>query len=371
MSELPSEETPAIPPDDDTSAEDTSPALAEPTPAPASAELAAASEPSYYDILGVPPTADAATIEAAYHSRSLRFRIGQLRERAREMAGPTQEEVERAFAVLRDPESRARYDAAYFPEQPPPPARTRRRIPIQVWIVAAIWLAVLAGISYVGFQLRAKPNESVISKIVSATAIGTSNAAGSTSTVVAFASPVATVSATTVPVTSTPAATPTTPLPTATATVPPTAMPSPTITPTQNPDLAIFRPTETPAAPGAPPATAAPVATPPPPTVPVPTSVPPTAPPPTATPAPPPPPPSPTPKPPPSFPATDRIGTTVPVNLRAGPGVNYVSQGGLPPGTLLAATGRSAYAGGYLWREFALADGRRGWVRDIDVLPAR
>ncbi|MGN6673639.1 MAG: hypothetical protein ACTHMA_10080, partial [Thermomicrobiales bacterium] len=89
MSDVPPEETPTTPPGLDTSS---APANATPPPA--------GGEPNYYDILGVPPTADAATIEAAYSSRSLRFRIGQLRERAQAMSGPTKDEVEHAFAVL-------------------------------------------------------------------------------------------------------------------------------------------------------------------------------------------------------------------------------------------------------------------------------
>jgi hypothetical protein len=371
MSDVPPEETPTTPPGLDTSS---APANATPPPA--------GGEPNYYDILGVPPTADAATIEAAYSSRSLRFRIGQLRERAQPMSGPTKDEVEHAFAVLSDPEARARYDAAYFPEQAPPPVRPRRRIPVQVWLVAAIWLAVLAGVIYAGFQLRAKPAASAITAIVNATVTSAPNSAGATSAVVAIASPVATATATTVPATSAPSVAPTAAPPTATATAPPptatpppTAPPSPSAAPTVNPGQAIFRPTETPAGqPVAP--TAAPLATPPP-AAPVPTTAPPTAPlAPTATPVPPPPP-TPTPEPPPppppapAFAATDRIGTALPVNFRTGPGIEYASQGGLPQGTLLAATGRSAYAGGYLWREFDLADGRRGWVRDIDVLPVR
>jgi hypothetical protein len=132
-------------------------------------------------------------------------------------------------------------------------------------------------------------------------------------------------------------------------------------------------------------ATAVPAtATPQPPTA---TPLPPTATPepPTATPEPPPttepppptaePPPAasgPPPAPPPASPfrATDRIGAPVPVNLRAGPGAGFATLGALPPGTPLAATGESASAGGVRWRRFSLADGRAGWVREVDVLPA-
>ena len=58
------------------------------------------------------------------------------------------------------------------------------------------------------------------------------------------------------------------------------------------------------------------------------------------------------------------------MNLRAGPGVAYPTQGLLADGTPLAATGEAREVDGVLWRRFALADGRSGWIRDIDVLPA-
>jgi uncharacterized protein YraI len=61
----------------------------------------------------------------------------------------------------------------------------------------------------------------------------------------------------------------------------------------------------------------------------------------------------------------------VQVNLRAGPGTGFASLGAQSPGTLLRATGDRASSGGYVWRRFALADGRVGWVRDIDVLAVR
>jgi hypothetical protein len=87
-----------------------------------------------------------------------------------------------------------------------------------------------------------------------------------------------------------------------------------------------------------------------------------------------PPPPAPEPPPteaPPPFAATDRIGTALSVNLRAGPGSGYASLGLLPTGTLLRATGETAYSGGQLWRRFVLHDGRVGWVRDLDVFAVR
>lgn len=71
----------------------------------------------------------------------------------------------------------------------------------------------------------------------------------------------------------------------------------------------------------------------------------------------------------PSFVATDQVIGTVPVNFRAGPGTDYRVEGVLDPGTALSATGESAQQAGLLWRQFRLADGRVGWVRDIDVAP--
>src|SRR3954454_11318264 len=98
-----------------------------------------ASEPNYYQILGVEPTADQAAIEAAYQGKALRFRLGQLRDRARTLPGPSQEEIEQAFAVLGNPEARALYDAAYFPEK----ANARRRLPVWLWGIVAAWVAVI------------------------------------------------------------------------------------------------------------------------------------------------------------------------------------------------------------------------------------
>jgi hypothetical protein len=74
----------------------------------------------------------------------------------------------------------------------------------------------------------------------------------------------------------------------------------------------------------------------------------------------------------PAFPATDRVAADVPVNLRAGPGTDYRSQGLVPPGTFLLATGETrTVEGGVLWRQFLLADGRLGWIRDVDIRPVR
>lgn len=284
--------------------------------------------------------ADASAIDAAYHGRMMRFRVGRFGERTRALVGPSQEEVERAYAVLGDPEERARYDAARFPERfaAPPPA-PRRRIP-PPWLLGllAFWFLALGVIAYLGLSGLADEEErddSAIGRLAAATATATRPAATATQTRAAGVVLVATATATS---TAAP--------PTATTTPRPTATPSPTPTATATPTAL---PTAT--------ATA----------VPPPTATPPPAP----TEAPPEPPPPPDPTPTPSFRPTDRIGTAQSVHLRGGPGADFPSFGLLPTGTPLRATGEQTYTAGVLWRRFTLQDGRNGWVRDIDVLPVR
>lgn len=72
---------------------------------------------------------------------------------------------------------------------------------------------------------------------------------------------------------------------------------------------------------------------------------------------------------PPAFVATDRVNTELPVNFRGGPSTSFPSQGALPPGTLLAATGNAQTTDGVLWREFRLANGTIGWIRAQDAAP--
>lgn len=319
-------------------------------------------EPNYYELLGIEPTADQAAIDAAYQGRSLRFRLGQLRDRARSLPGPSQEEVEQAYAVLGNPEARALYDAAYFPDK----AQPRRRLPAWLWAVAGFWVVAITIVCVLGARSRLADDGGAIGQFVSTATVTNSPS------VVAAA----------VTETLAPTATPTivapinTPQQVAVPTATTTATAAPTPTPTTGTPGTTFRPTETsePAPSSAPSATAtvvvpsaAPTAT-----LEAPTA---TAEPSPPTPEPPPPPPTELPPPPPtptpSFRATDRIGTQVRVNLRAGPGTGFASLGALSPGTLLRATGETAYSGGYLWRRFTLADGRTGWVRDIDVFTVR
>ena len=321
--------------------------------------------PNYYEILGLQPEADATAVDAAYRGRSLRFRVGQPRTRGAEQAGPTQEQVEQAYAILGDPESRALYDAVYFPAKQPPTKR-RRRIPIWFWAIIGVWVIALLAVVIVGLRSRTQSDDGAIGRIAGQTAtLAAAGVGGGTATVspsgggvapggsptLAAALPRSTATSTVPDATATIAA-----VSTATATVAPTTAPSPTQT--TAPTLTVG-PTSTATAPP-PTATSAPAPTPVPPTV-----VPPTI-------APEPgPEPEPQPTATPSFRATDRIGTPLSVNLRNGPGAAYPSLGLLPTGTLLHATGESATVSGQLWRRFLLQDGRVGWVRDLDVFSAR
>lgn len=323
-------------------------------------------EPSYYAVLGLQPQADAAAIAAAYRGRSLKFRVKQINERGAEQAGPTQEQIEQAYAVLGDPDSRARYDAKHFPAKHSTVKR-RRRIPIWLWAIIGVWAVALSGVVVFSLRSRTQIDGGAIGRIAGQTAtIVVAREAGGAATVppsgggvsggsptIVAALPPATATSTPLGATATVVA-----VSTATATVAPTIIPS--ATQTTGPTATVM-PSNT--------ATAQPptATTAPPPTAVPPTAVPPIAEPPIAE----PPTAEPEPTATPSFRATDRIGTSLSVNLRNGPGAAYPSLGLLPTGTLLQATGATATVGGQLWRRFLLQDGRVGWVRDLDVLAAR
>lgn len=348
-------------------------------------------EPSYYDILGLRPEADAVAIDAAYRGRSLRFRVGQPRARGTEQTGPTQEQMAQAFAILGDPESRALYDAVYFPDKQPS-AKRRRRIPIWLWAIIGVWIVALLAIVIVGLRSRMQSDGGAIGRIAGQTAtIVAAGGAGGTATnspanggvapggspTLAAALPQSTATNTSAGAT-TASAVAATAANTATATN--TAAPTGVLVSTRT--TATAAPTDVPASTrtiAAPPTTgptntatiAPPTAT----SAPAPTAVPPITVPPTEVPptAAPEPQPEPEPQPTamPSFRATDRIGTSLSVNLRNGPGAGYASLGLLPTGTLLQATGETATVRGQLWRRFLLQDGRIGWVRDLDVFSTR
>lgn len=331
-----------------------------------------ASGPDYYAILGLAPTADAEAIETAYRSRSLPFRVGQLRRRMDETSAPSQEEIEQAYQILSNPQSRALYDKVRFPDKPPP-ASPRRRLPGWLWALVAAWAVAIVAVGCVGIRSRSTTDGGAIGQIVQTATVagaasggvGTTTVAVSSSPTVAAALPSAAVAASIAPsaIPGGSAGAAATATSTATAIGATATTRAATSTSTPAPPTAVAVATAT-----APPA---PTATVPPPTVPPPTATPE---PPVAAPPVEPPPVEPAPEPtvgPPPFAATDRIGTTVSVNLRAGPGAGYPSLGLLPTGTLLRATGERAYSGGQLWRRFIVQDGRVGWVRDLDVFAVR
>ncbi len=339
-----------------------------------------AEEPKYYEILGVAPTADAAAIDAAYHGRSLRFRVGQLRQRTEDLTGPTQAEIEQAYAIVGDPEARALYDTVYFPDKVPPPRR--RRVAPWVWAIATAWVAAILVVACVGVRSRTARNDGAIDRLVNLTAtIGAVAGSNTSATIPALALPATGTRATGTPPSLPPSAiaavasgtnrTPVASIPTIVPTTPsPTSTTVPTMTPSPQPTVGATA-TTAPTSTATPQPTATPTAAPTSTLAPPPTAIPP---PPTEPPAPPTEPATPPTEPPPpapSFRPTDRIGTTLAVNLRSGPSANTASRGLLPRGTLLAATGETAYSGGQLWRQFRLEDGRSGWVRDLDVLTVR
>lgn len=90
---------------------------------------------TYYDTLGTTPDADALTLRRAYHVRSQLLhpdRHAGASPEVLEAAGRAMAELNRAYAVLRHPESRRLYDASVeLPAQPEPiaPMPAARPVP--------------------------------------------------------------------------------------------------------------------------------------------------------------------------------------------------------------------------------------------------
>jgi hypothetical protein len=82
--------------------------------------------------------------------------------------------------------------------------------------------------------------------------------------------------------------------------------------------------------------------------------------------------PTPTPEPEDTFRETHTTNLTdVPVNYRSGPGTDQEALTQLAPGTPLQATGEfDTDSAGTVWLEFVTEDGLRGWIREIDAIPA-
>ena len=82
---------------------------------------------TYYDILGASPTDDAFALRRAYHVKSLLLHPDRHHGAAPEVvaaASQAMAELNRAYAVLRDPESRRLYDEGieFAPSVQPAPA---------------------------------------------------------------------------------------------------------------------------------------------------------------------------------------------------------------------------------------------------------
>lgn len=106
---------------------------------------------THYQILNVAPEAELVVIEAAYRALMKKYHPDQGGGAAE---GPSASDINRAYAVLRDPERRAEYDhkewirqrdislAAYQP--PPPPPRAPTFFGWGGWLVAAVLAGMIA-----------------------------------------------------------------------------------------------------------------------------------------------------------------------------------------------------------------------------------
>jgi peroxiredoxin len=109
---------------------------------------------NYYSLLGVTPEADQTDIDAAYEQQRQRYapeRLGDLADDLRAVAQERLAEIERAYAVLRDPERRRQYDISqgFIPSTPRPVRREPGRRELlsafafafaAVAIVVAVWM---------------------------------------------------------------------------------------------------------------------------------------------------------------------------------------------------------------------------------------
>lgn len=109
---------------------------------------------SLYDILNVAPGAEPVVIEAAYRALMKKYHPDQAAAAAGAGGGPSAADINKAFAVLRDPERRAEYDsrerrhqqsiqlAQYHP--PAPPRGHSRVFGWGGWTVALVMGGVVA-----------------------------------------------------------------------------------------------------------------------------------------------------------------------------------------------------------------------------------
>merc|ERR1719491_2524773 len=69
---------------------------------------------SFYQVLGIPEgTSDSAVLRQAYHQQALAWHPDKRPSSDKERAERRFRKIAEAFQVLRDPESRSRYDAAH------------------------------------------------------------------------------------------------------------------------------------------------------------------------------------------------------------------------------------------------------------------
>lgn len=140
---------------------------------------------NYYDVLGVPPEADAAEIRAAYRSLALQHHPDRGGDPAH------MQELNAAYAVLGDPEKRANYDrslrgaaggeetssrhAAERPDIPRPPQYAYRPQPRPLrqaadfdWLLTIVWFIMAFGNLTVMSKLRIGPDSILVAFFLAA-----------------------------------------------------------------------------------------------------------------------------------------------------------------------------------------------------------
>ena len=123
-----------------------------------------AARPTFYEILNVSPSAEPAVIEAAYRALMKKYHPDQ---GTGADGGRSATEINAAYAVLKDPERRARYDerefarqqsiaiAHYTPHAPPP---QRRQLHLFGWSGWAVALGLGGFIAATGGQITQRPS---------------------------------------------------------------------------------------------------------------------------------------------------------------------------------------------------------------------
>ena len=120
---------------------------------------AMAARPTLYEVLNVSPSAEPVVIEAAYRALMKRYHPDQ---GSAEVDGRSAREINGAYAVLKDPERRARYDEREFARQqsiaisqytPPQQPPQRRQMHLFGWSGWAVALGLGGFVAATGGQL--------------------------------------------------------------------------------------------------------------------------------------------------------------------------------------------------------------------------